>query len=376
MPYHGVISPFGTMLIAVCLGIGMMSLPSSAKQKKKVDDSWGRGVYRGANVSSARLNVDDYRVLRSWGADHIRYQLAKYNAPTTEKDGEVTFSDATWQSVDTAIDQARQAGLKVLIDLHQGGTFFPVVGDGWWKPANIVSWVDPKCKQRLISFWQNVARHYVNERGTIIGYDILNEPGPPKNAEGAAAWNAIVVDVVKAIREIDTYHTIVIEPAYFGGPDGLAYLKPVDDPNVVYSFHMYFPHQFTHQGLSAEWPFGVVYPGPIKLQPNTEPVMVDRTWVEHMMKDAVDFQKRTKARIYVGEFSALRYTPEQSSSRYIKDLLDIFEANNWSWCYHAFREWYGWDAEMCNDEKCKIRHQSTDRLDLLKTYFAKGMKKP
>ena len=86
----------------------------------------------------------------------------------------------------------------------------------------------------------------------------------------------------------------------------------------------------------------------------------------------IDFQREFNVHIYVGEFSAVRWTPENSSYRYLRDLIDLFEEYDWDWSYHAFREWDGWSAEHGPDKEDTSRSKTqTDREKLLRSWFDK-----
>jgi hypothetical protein len=72
--------------------------------------------------------------------------------------------------------------------------------------------------------------------------------------------------------------------------------------------------------------------------------------------------------IYVGEFSAARWTGD-SGNRYLEHCLEFFEEYGWSWTYHSWREWHGWNAEMNNyDMDDQTQYDTTPRLELLKRY--------
>ena len=89
----------------------------------------------------------------------------------------------------------------------------------------------------------------------------------------------------------------------------------------------------------------------------------------------VDFQRKYNVHIYIGEFSAIRWAPDNSAYRYLKDLIDIFEAHGWDWTYHAFREWDGWSVEHGRDPMDHSRAKSpTDREQLLRSWFAQNLK--
>jgi hypothetical protein len=126
---------------------------------------------------------------------------------------------------------------------------------------------------------------------------------------------------------------------------------------------MYEPHQFTHQGVQGR-PEPVAYPGMIG----------GREWnraeVERTLSPVVEFQKRYHVPIFIGEFSAPRWRGDDAN-RYLRDVIEVCESHGWSWAYHAWREWEGWDAERSNvDRSDTARRETTPRLELLKSFFA------
>ena len=87
----------------------------------------------------------------------------------------------------------------------------------------------------------------------------------------------------------------------------------------------------------------------------------DKAQLEAALKPVVEFQRKYGVHIYIGEFSAIRWAPDGSACRYLKDLIDIFEAHDWDWSYHAFREWDGWSVEHGSDPKDHSRAQVAHR---------------
>ena len=69
------------------------------------------------------------------------------------------------------------------------------------------------------------------------------------------------------------------------------------------------------------------------------------------------------------------WAPDHSAYRYLKDLIDIFEAHDWDWSYHAFREWSGWSVEYGPDrqDNAPAAHP-TDRQQLLADWYARNQK--
>ena len=216
--------------------------------------------------------------------------------------------------------------------------------------------------------WEHLARRYKDSKA-VWGYDLANEPQEAAVEDGLLDWEDLAVKTARAIRAIDPNRAIIIEPPEGMWPSGLQTFLPLDIPNVVYSVHMYVPSAFTHQGVVGKGPIGATYPGEIGGK------LWDKARLEAVLKPVVDFQRAYGAHIYIGEFSAIRWAPDHSAHRYLKDVIDIMEEHGWDWTYHGFREWNGWSVEHGEDKGNTARAlQPTDREKLLREWFAKNQK--
>jgi len=142
----------------------------------------------------------------------------------------------------------------------------------------------------------------------------------------------------------------------------------VDVPNVIYQVHMYWPGQFTHQGVNGP-SAPITYPGTIGGLP------CDKQALRQHLQAVRDFQLAYNVHIYAGEFSAIRWAPGDSGYQYLRDCIDLFEEYHWDWSYHAYREWDGWSVEHGLDMKDhQPTTQPTDRKKLLLEWFARNQK--
>lgn len=92
-----------------------------------------------------------------------------------------------------------------------------------------------------------------------------------------------------------------------------------------------------------------------------------------VLESALRFQQTYNVPIYIGEFSAIRWAPDQSAYRYLKDAIELFEEYGWDWSYHAYREWSGWSVEHSEDKNDQKRvTEPTERQKLLMKYFQKN----
>jgi len=315
---------------------------------------------RGAMVSND-IDEDSLRVLgKEWNANLIRWQLIGWLGSGQGVDL-AKFDDVLethLKKLDRALPVCEKYGIMVVVDLH--------APPGGSAESNLFN--DPACQKKFVEAWQMMARRYKSAKA-VWGYDLLNEPVEGSYAEGCADWQELAERAAVAVRSIDPERTIIVEPAQGGGPDAMRELRPINVPNVVYSVHMYLPHQFTHQGVFESIKKPYVYPGEIEGQ------RWDKARLEAALRPVVDFQAAYGVHVYVGEFSAIRWAPEGSACRYIRDLIDIFEARGWDWTYHAFREWQGWSAEHGPDKgDTAPAKEPTDRGKLLREWFAKNAK--
>jgi hypothetical protein len=322
---------------------------------------------RGAMVSP-NIDAEGLRVLgQQWNANLVRWQLIR-----TEKfdDGlDLTAYDRWLQSalkqLDAALPLCEKYGLRVVVDLHSppGGRRL----SGGYAGSDHGLFNDAACQRKFVEVWQCIARRYKDAKA-IWGYDLANEPVEAATGEDLGDWQDLAEQAAKAIRAIDRERTLIIEPPEWGSPQGLRELRPLAVSNVVYSVHMYLPHGFTHQGVYGSGK-AYRYPGEI------DGKQWDKAQLESALKPAVEFQRKYNVHIYIGEFSAIRWAPDGSACRYLKDLIDIFEAHGWDWTYHAFREWDGWSVEHGPDPKDHGRAKSpTDREQLLRSWFAQNLK--
>lgn len=328
-------------------------------------------VYRGHNLPRLRgtmvspdITPESLRTLgETWRANVIRWQLVRPSSSIAAQPDYDRWLEGALARLDTALPLCRKYGLLVVVDLHSppGGAPSP----GGYAAADADLFSDKSCQAQFVEVWQRIARRYKGVRG-IWGFDLANEPVEDSLGEDTEDWHGLAERAARAIRAIDPKRTIIVECAAGGGPGGFDGFEPIDVPNVVYSVHMYLPHTFTHQGV-----FGpsapIRYPGVI------DGKQWDRAQLEMALKPVVDFQRRYGVHIYVGEFSAIRWAPDDSAYRYLEDLIDIFEEHGWDWTYHAFREWDGWSVEHGSDPQDHQPSKTpTTRETLLRSWFAKN----
>lgn len=352
-----------------------------------VESKWPQEIMRGFNSGLWNFwHVEGAAVAYGWGARLLRGWIRhddfrpRYDTATSRW----TFhEDHAWDILDRFLDTiGDNSTMKLIIDNHRHHDYYPREHA---LPGAQAAWDDPAREAKLAGMWRTIAETY-KDHDAVVGYDILNEPHPPYTAEGYAAWNRIVQSVTAAIREVDVKTAIIVQSPGFADPAKMPDIEYTGDPNTIYSFHFYRPHDFAEQGTRDEWPFGddgesgYVYPGIIPLGWFEKvPTLVDRDFVESAFAGVTEFQRKHLARLFVGEFGAVRWTPfaagddHNSTYYYLRDVMEILDREGFDWCMHEFRNSAQgtYSIEHSAFKDVSGRTNETDRLTLTKDFLAR-----
>ncbi len=274
--------------------------------------------------------------LQKWGANLYRWQLIRNwgsHNDSQDVDEYLNWVKGKIPGTKQVLDKAQELGIKVVLDLH-------VPPGGRRSDGCMNMFEDKKFADAFKEAWRILATA-VKGHPALYGYDLINEPNQPRDIV-PFGYLQLQFDTAKIVREIDPDTPIIIESNGWDAPGEFAHLRPIPLKDVIYQAHMYFPFEFTHQGVHNN-PVGGhrFYPNPDR------PNEYSKEALKKHLQPVRDFQLRHKARIYIGEFSAIRWA--EGAHNYLKDCIDIFEEYGWDWSYHAFREWSGWSVEHSDD---------------------------
>jgi endoglycosylceramidase len=238
-------------------------------------DPEGRAVMlRGANVSGANKNEPyfdfhreaDLARMRDWGMRSMRFLVIWAAIEPAKGAYDVAYLDA----VAERMSWARQAGITVVLDMHQDLYGEGFSGDGaprwtcdeshykayvpssgaWFlnylNPEMIACydhfWQSDELKSHYAEAWRRLAARLAGYDDVIIGFDPMNEPywgSQSMLAFEAATLQPFYEEVVAAVRAERPGWVAFTEPASsrnLGVPTGLT---PFSFGDVVYSPHSY-----------------------------------------------------------------------------------------------------------------------------------------
>jgi len=303
-----------------------------------------------ADYSAARTNrytdAQDIALIARLGFDHVRLSIDP--VPLEQNPRALDGLNAEFLArLDRAVDDMLAHGLAVQIDLHPEDSY----------KQRLVA--DDGAVDNLSMLWRRLAAHYANRDPDKIFFEIVNEP----EVRDPYRWAGIQATLAAAIRQAAPRNTLIATGPNYSGMADLLGLHPLPDPNVIYTFHFYEPHEFTHQGAAwglAWWSFthNIPYPATeasmadaLKQLPDLpsryklENYWLDR-WDAHRIRLLIDeaaaWAHQNGVPLLCNEFGAYRdHSDVQSRMNWIHDVRTALEADGIGWTMWDYRGGFG-----------------------------------
>ena len=254
------------------------------------------------------ITEGDVERIRRWGFDHVR--LGFDQIVVEESEGK--FRERTFRKIDEFIGWCARHKLNVVLNLHKA------IGNYCDIPEKVKLLDDDALQRRFVGLWLEIERRYRNFPG--VAFEILNEVVDVDPAK----WNALADRTLRAIREKNPDRWVVIGSSCWNSAGHLKTLRVWDDPRVVYTFHMYAPHLFTHQR-------GVLQAGP--LFENREVPYPGCDFIERSLAPAAEWSRAHPDKIlWNGEFGTIRHMLPTSRVAFMRDVVRFCRANGIPYC--------------------------------------------
>jgi aryl-phospho-beta-D-glucosidase BglC (GH1 family) len=249
--------------------------------------------------------------------------------------------------IDAAVNRLLAHDLAAIIDLH----------DDPEKPLE----QDPDYANGFVAFWHALAHHFAQRNPEMVYLEVLNEPVFKNNPR---QWLPIQQRLLRAMRTGAPRLTLIATGPLWSSVDGLLLVRPVADPNVVYTFHFYEPATFTHQG--AEWWVDGLdrYMADLPYPSTSKRCSADVTkftnadvrvsaraycagdWgaakLDGLIARAAQWSKTHGVPIIAGEFGAYcQRAPPPDRLQWFKDVSAAFRKYNIGWTLWGYDECYG-----------------------------------
>ncbi len=279
----------------------------------------------------------DIALMHRMGFDHVRLSIDGDELMRGSTANAVTLNAPFVAELDRAISTMLQNQLRVIVDLHPSDSF---------KERLRTNETEAACFAQL---WRALATHFASSDPERVLFEVLNEP----EFTDAASWTRVETPAITAIRQAAPRHTIIATAARYSGLTDLLAMEPVDDPNVIYTFHDYEPFPFTHQG--ATWTSTQVRPLRRVPYPSSteaiagslsqEPTLLDQHWLDeyglnHWDAARIDaelsfadrWSHQHRVPVYCGEFGVYKmYADPAMRAAWLRDTRTALEHYGIGW---------------------------------------------
>ncbi len=279
-----------------------------------------RGFYKGVDLggwlsqcdySAERLDgfltEPDFAQIAAWGFDHVRIPI-DYNVIQNE-DG--SMKDEGLRRVDGALALCEKYGLNTVLDLHKTQGFSFDAGeheDGFF--------ASEACQEKFYAIWECFAARYGGRHEHVM-FELLNEV---TEREYLPAWKRISRECVRRIRASAPEVYVLLGSYHWNSARTLPELDAPYDDHVIYNFHFYEPHSFTHQG--AYW-MPADFDRDRRLR--CDESGVSEAFFEDFLAPAFAKAEQEGCELYCGEYGVIDVVPPEEALKWFRDLHAVFE---------------------------------------------------
>ncbi len=281
------------------------------------------------------ITEEDIINIKNMGMDHIRLgfdQIVFEESP-------YKYREEIFGIIDNFISWCKKAGLNVVLNMHKA------IGNYCDISEEITIFDSEELQNRFIALWMEFEKRYSSDNSIV--FELLNEVRDI-NTE---LWNNLAEKAIIEIRKLNKDRKIIVGSTCWNSCNTLKNLKLYDDENVIYTFHIYEPFEFTHQR-------GVLQTHPLyynrKMQYPSDDIeryrdyqrtvhgiqdaykdfdKIDIELIKNLLKPAVEFTKENPDKIlWCGEFGTIRHADLTSRENWMKDVITVLKENDIPYC--------------------------------------------
>jgi len=177
------------------------------------------------------ITEKDIEYIASLGMDHIRLgfdQIVVEESPYVYRKEIVDI-------LKQFVHWCEKYSLRPVLNMHKAiGNYCDILEENMLMQ-------DDELRKRFVALWEMLEKEFSDNKDVV--FELLNEV----INNDADAWNSLAKQTIDVIRNVNKDRIIVVGGLQWNNPPALDYVKVYEDENVIYTFHCYAPHEFTHQ---------------------------------------------------------------------------------------------------------------------------------
>ena len=340
--------------------------------KKAVPAPFTKGVnftnwleFRKADEINPELfTKQDFLNAKKLGCDVIRIPM--HFEKICEGIADYRIPDNVFAILDQIAEWAEELKLYVIFDFHNN--------------CHADTRTSDTVEDVLTPIWTQLATRYRDATEYIV-YELMNEP----HGIEISLWNEIIGRLFRNVRNIDEKHYIIAGGADWNSFAAMKTLPDFKDDKVIYTFHFYDPHTFTHQGagwshlervINIPFPYSKDRMPPLPENPTEDEKARFAAYPEQGTVEAVarffdryaEFSQERNAPVFCGEFGCFSMFAghEDRVNWYtiVTNLLAERGIARTSWDYYGGFGIFKMDWKAIRERRMKPEWKFPEDLDL------------
>ena len=267
--------------------------------------------------------------IKNMGLDHIRLGFDQIVLETEP----YVYNERTFKLLEDFVALCQKHGLGIVLNLHK------CIGNYCDIEESVTLFDSEELQNRFIALWLELERRFAQNDGVM--FELLNEV---RDIE-PSLWNDLAEKAINDIRRVNKTRKIIIGPTCWNNPNKLHALKIFEDENVIYTFHVYDPAEFTHQRSVLHWMHlyynrKIEYPGDIEKYREFYRIVhnnhnayshvdvMDINYMREIFEPVAQFKKNHPNKVlWCGEFGTIRHADMNSRQNWMRDVITLLKEN-------------------------------------------------
>lgn len=196
-------------------------------------------------------------------------------------------------------------------------------------------------KDNFLALWRRLSEEFKGYPDGQLFFELINEP---MGKLTPALCSQYQYEAIGVIRQRNPSRPLIVTCPNWWDTDTMRKMKlPADDPNILYTTHMYGPLEFTHQGMPGS-KTGVRWKGTKK----------EIARMKAFAAKWSAFAEATGRPVFVGEFGVFRRADRSDRIAWTRELRKAMEQEDLLWAYWEFGMGFGiydrqndqWDGDL------------------------------
>ena len=273
----------------------------------------------------------DVKNIAEMGFDHIRVGFDQ----VVVQDEQGEYREEIFALMDNFIAWCEKYNVNVVLNLHKAiGNYCDVAED-----VSLLD--DEKLQEGFVKLWIYIEKRYANK--PQVAFELLNE----LTGSSAESWNRLAWRTIESIRVLNKERKIIVGGLDYNSVHRLKDIEVRGDENVIYTFHMYEPFEFTHQrgvlnSVMCFYNRDMPYPCDDieryrhcrrtiynENTPYGKYDRMDKCFIYDFLAPAKEFiEKNPNTILWCGEFGTIRHAKIEWRIAWFKDVISFLKEND------------------------------------------------